>query len=75
MGDRPAHEIEITDADIERGAELLQRWIGNERGYTSLFILEQVVAEVLATVGLRSGLKLPESSFRHDRSFYRAPEL
>ena len=68
-------EVEITSADIERGAELLQRWIGSERGYTPLVILQQVVAEILETVGHRSGLKLPEASVRHDRSLYRAPEL
>ena len=73
MEDRPV--LEITDADLERGAELLQRWIGSERGWTQTFILRELVAELLETVGLRSGLKLPDSALRHDRSLYRDPEL
>lgn len=72
---RCSDTVEITPADIERGAELLQRWIGDERGFTQLFILEQLVAEVLETVGLRSGLRLPDTALRHDRSLYQAPEL
>jgi hypothetical protein len=68
-------EIKITETDIERGAELLQRWVGSERGPVSDVIAREFVAEVLETVGHRSGLKLPPSSLEHDRSLYRAPEL
>jgi hypothetical protein len=72
---RQSGELNITDSDIERGAELLQRWIGTERGFTSIATLKELVAETVATVGRGPGLRVPKELPRHDRSLYRSPEL
>ena len=71
--DRPA--TEITEADIERGAELLRRWLEADPVPTAPSLLKELVAEVIVRVSPQLERTKFRTLLRHDRSLYRAPEL
>lgn len=74
MGQADALEIEITNADIDRGADFLGEWVGAERCSSDL-IFREVAAELVARVCPRLESTALRSFLEHDRSFYLAPQL
>lgn len=71
---RQAGALEISEADIDRGADFLARWVGPER-HSSLLIRREFVAELVALVCRPLETTALRSHLQHNRSFYQAPEL
>ena len=65
----------IEKADIDRGADFLQRWLALQWGHTATEICAEITSELLAIVVPQLERTALRSFLQHDRSLYRAPEL